>query len=130
MPLTKKKCPSCFDVFETPWANAKFCASCRILRDKATNGCIAERECSCGKHYWPLRKNHIRCYECSDLQAGGRWDKPACTKCNQHNKMAYGLKDVCVACCQSTEKMRDWYMGQLALRRMVHRKNNGNSEMA
>jgi hypothetical protein len=105
---------------------------CRILRDH--DGVMrGECECRvCGEKYWPVRRSHKKCYDCTDLQAGSR-ETPPCDKCGKHNRKAYGLENsnVCMECVSSTKEMRDKYIAGLEYNRVMKRRkwkalqNNG-----
>tara|TARA_R110000868_G_scaffold222680_1_gene474533 strand:+ start:671 stop:1126 length:456 start_codon:yes stop_codon:yes gene_type:complete len=108
-------------------SNRQYCTVCQIVRDdvRRAGKPLKARKCvglfgdgdrldgtPCDTFY-PVRSSYLKCYCCTDFKGGERDTHPPCNKCGKRYRTAFGLVETCMQCVQSTEQMRDAYLGKL-----------------
>lgn len=114
--LLSKVCADCDQPYDTYFSSAKYCHSCRVLKDFLPKAHCSYTCPSCSKVYWPIRKTFKRCYDCQvgSNKSGGR----SCNLCDERNKIAPGLTSTCIKCVSSSREYRKHYLETLSKKRV------------
>lgn len=99
-------CTICSEPMVMVRANRKLCNACQTFRDLSY--WKRQVDCrGCGKTFYPARSSYTRCYRCSDWK-WGRYPG-VCGTCGEHNRIAPGLTQTCIACTQESRATQGGY---------------------
>ena len=98
-------CEICGDEFIKVNRVRKYCVVCQGIRDTEYAPRKSVNCTTCGKEFWPLKRNYASCNDCRE-PAGNPEKYSECKNCGRHLRPAPGLEAFCMSCVQSSAEFR------------------------